>query len=301
MRSPQLLYDPTWYRLEYALATQHLHAATEHREENAVDARYADEAEANEDQVRWIALEILRWPKDLPERYEQPDDLALAERHADRLLTGTANALQSSGYRWMREDPGWFTRLRRRKGPAIRPEFARFLERTVEPSTAIVLLSTRIERHGAFRFEGKEWPIWPALEQSLRTPPIVQFDRQRLAREQLGDRTLLDYLGRVNAGQRLDYRAWYTLACLFSRVAERDSHGQPSKGEESPRRSPLSWSLAKLESAMREAPSPLARDRLGRWGWRDPGLSYVRTAAPDEFARIVGQHVEIRVDLATAS
>lgn len=291
MTSLLLLADPSWYRVEYALASQHLHAASPHTDAIHNLASSDLETTGNEARVHDVAMRLLRRGEDTRAQLHYESHLADAEKHAAKLLVGAAQTLQASGYRYMREDPGRLTRFRRRNAPARRPEFARFLERTVEPSAAFVLVATRIEMHGAFREGGRRLEVWPALEQALKAPPLIQFDRQRLGRDSLVDRTLLDYIGRLNAGQRVDYRAWYTFACLFSRVA--DKVGVPSADEGSP----ASWGFQKLATALETAPSSVARDRLRKWAWRDPGLGFLRSVDPERFARVVGKRERIRVEM----
>jgi hypothetical protein len=263
---PALLADPTWYRIEYALAAQRLHVATERGR-----PQVAAESE--------LGPRVQRVMRDLVGGRPIRLRLEEVERDALALVGQTSAVLAKAGWRWVGRRPRWYVRavrraymrIRRPRSPRPDGQLLEFLDRTLEPAAVVLVSSCRVE-------QGQLSDVSALDRGDEALPPL---DRRAFfdSYDWVG-RYVAELLREPSPGRRRrspTYRVHYNLACLFSRRAMRLGDDRPD--------------LAIAEEQLRRAFAVIGgtlRERMCQWAWRDPGLEGMRRASRTEFEAIVG-------------
>ncbi|HEY4097977.1 MAG TPA: hypothetical protein VGM33_20815 [Baekduia sp.] len=287
--------DPTWYRIRYAEATQALNRST--GEDKARDARLGPAVEDYLARLRVPRGGAARrrdatWkPIEQNFRMLRLGDLRVSEAmdHAVALVQDASGVLRGAGapVPGRAPTPRW---RRVRRGPALEPQLARFLDTTVEPAAVVLFWSAAVQ-------VGRQLPeMTPAprpLPQRL-TPAELAADTEEWLAAYIAGLLATPYsdllpapaarrLRRPRPMPRPNARVSYNLACLCARTAYMPHGPHPTLLLDQPLDAAAFW----LDRSLRRA-APAQRAMLTRWAWRDPGLAGFRDEEPGRFGTIVG-------------
>ena len=274
MNEPAVQYRAEWYQVLYNIAVQHAHRTLVRADDLAhVVQRFPREA-TNGGQVLTSVLELV-----LPAlRDDRAPEYAAVADMLDALTTSKKVLLSALDT---------VPKLHRGEGPLSQLRLRtllQFLEETVEPTTALLLVGL------ATRPEFRIWRVafeWPAglTEEAVRDwpdppapwhPARADAFRTSLSGDLESDRIDATALLRFALSAPRSYRADYNLACLLAgHIAE--AAGRVAAG------------LAVLERALRRAPVA-EQISLANWADADPSLMPLRQAHATAFSELLARY-----------
>lgn len=305
------LADPTWYRVRYSLATQYLRMATGDGADGSAGWPQGITARPDDDWAQTFGLQTASLVSDLYRDRESAgsylnEPAEAAELEAWGLLMSTSHVLEGAGWHWVgRRPPRYLLWAKRRSVPSVRRrppgserELARFLSRTVEPASAVLLCSVwvvtkreqiyeRIVEYVEHPGEGVPAPLKRSLRWGDLEDWTLQYLERLLADEQVDTRIRARWratlgLTRLREPATPNFRVRYNLACLFSRLAAVAS----SRRQEQICDRLLEVAMLQLDAALWSLPNSYQR-RMASWAQTDPALEELRTHDPPAFAAIV--------------
>jgi hypothetical protein len=299
--------DPSWYRIQYALATRQLMTALDRRPDGHIRAEtsvgsrpHGVRSEAgsppgtfSSDDIPTLEREVwnLLFPgAEVPAQSAQHStaDLLTAERDAVDLIAATTDVLDADGYRWAGRRPGigrrW-RRLTRKKARWRNRQLDEFLDEVIEPAAVVVFWSVQAASGRAVNVPTKR--AWTAPDRRAAAKAAAAYRPQ--GAERMGDDEalrawfeayLLDLeanpalLRRQRLAAFLGARRWRRRAPLNYRV-QYNLACLHSRLAGQDRGSELESAANYLRLAVKNAGTVRAR-RLRPWAWSDPGLSHLR-------------------------
>jgi hypothetical protein len=322
------LRDPTWYRIQYALALQCLEISAngdgswdDERgwpEGMSPDEPHGDgvwkESFGSETRDLLIHLaqdqKLVRWPSEKP--------AAEATRRAKELFATTTEVLDGAGWHWVgrrppryvrwgkrtRSWPGRLVRWSLRMHPKEQPvacdiELTRFLSRVVEPTAVILYCSTILEdddEYGRFKravLERGDGDQRPVDRRSLRAAGAKDWALRSLSALLADQRIDSGRQARLEARlYRTQYRAPFApnpRACYgLACMLSRLSTKANEREEAQTERSFLSIAAAQLERSLSDSPDD-RREGLAAWARVDPDLKGLREHDGRTFDTIVAR------------
>jgi tetratricopeptide (TPR) repeat protein len=255
-----------WYQVVYNIAVQHAHRALSRTSELESVARRVPQEASNgarvlTDVLRLIAT-LFREEGSSPERVAVEDQLEAVTAAREVLIAAleTVPTLH-------RADKSPLSGLRRRT-------LLEFLEQTVEPTTALLLVGL------ATRPDFRIWRVafeWPEdVEPETASPARADAARRALAADLRADRLDAPALLRFALSAPRSYRADYNLACLLAGHLS----GQSDRAAKA---------LRVLERALRRAPT-LEQIALANWADADPSLQPLKQASEGAFAEMLTRY-----------
>lgn len=315
------LRDPTWYRIQYALALQCLEISVKGGDWKSaegwpkgmslsqpdLDAAWKESFGADaQDLLMRLADDqrSVQWPSEEP--------ATEATRRAEDLFATAAWVLNEAGWHWVGRRPPrfvkwwrgiaswpgrayWKARRRGREAPvAYDRQLLRFLSKVAEPTAVILYCSTIVDEYKRFRdlvLERAD-PVPLDRRKLASVDPdewAVQYLSVLLADERIDERWLARLIGRLGRTQLRapavpDPRARYGLACMFSRLAAQAE----ARGDAEALPAFLWSSAAQLDGALSASPDD-RREALAAWARVDPDLDGLRDHARSTFDTIVAR------------
>jgi tetratricopeptide (TPR) repeat protein len=255
-----------WYQVVYNTAVQHAHRALSRTGELESVARRVPQEASNgarvlTDVLRLIAT-LFREEGSSPERVVVEDQLEAVTAAREVLVAALETVPKLH-----RPDESPLSGLRRET-------LLQFLEETVEPTTALLLVGL------ATRPDFRIWRVafeWPDdLEPGAASPAKADAARRSLAADLRADRLDAPALLRFALSAPRSYRADYNLACLLAGHLSGESER-------------VAKALRVLEHALRRAPT-LEQIALANWADADPSLQPLKKAGEAAFAELLTRY-----------
>jgi hypothetical protein len=255
-----------WYQVVYNIAVQHAHRALSGAGElESVARRMPEEAGAS---ARVLA-DVLRLIAALVREEGSPPESVVVEDQL-QAVTGAREVLVAA----LETVPKLHRPGETPLSGVRRETLLQFLEETVEPTTALLLVGL------ATRPDFRIWRVafeWPDdLTPPPSSPAKADAERKELVKDLRADRIDAPALLRFALSAPRSYRADYNVACLLA--------GHLSGSSER-----AAAALAVLERALRRAPT-LEQIGLANWADADPSLQPLKAAGETAFAEMLGRY-----------